>query len=435
MASAGPRFEEEVLPSGARLILAPLPGRSSVSVSLLFGVGSRWEPRRLAGISHFLEHIVFKGTERYRDSRAVSSAIEGIGGVLNASTEKELTVFWARVAGRHLATALDVLAELALAPRIDPEEVERERLVVFEELKMYLDQPADLVQMAFDQAIWGEHPLARDPAGDRRSLRRIGAPELSSYRAAHYLPARLVVVVAGAIRPAGARREVARWVESRLPAPGPRPSDQGGDGGVPQPLSDPFGARLISRRGEQVHLLMGTRCSAYAAPDRWALDLLNTVLGEGMSSRLFLELREAQGLAYDVHSFTTRHQDSGAFAIYLATRPDQAATGARAAVSELRRLAAEGLEPDELDRAKAQMEGRLALQTESSGGLSEFLGHQTLLTGTLLSPAAVMERVRQVREDEVVALARALLPESSSWRLAAVGPIRDREGLEAAVRE
>ena len=435
MAPRALRFEEETLPSGARLILAPLPGRSSVSVSLLFGVGSRFETPRLAGISHFLEHIVFKGTERYRDSRAVSSAIEGLGGVMNASTEKEMTVFWARVAGRHLSTALDVLSELALAPRIDPAEVERERLVVFEELKMYLDQPADLVQMAFDEAIWEGHPLARDPAGDRRSLRRIAAPELGAYRAANYGPARLVVMIAGAFSPARARREVLRRLESRLPRPAQPAPDSEWGGGTPTPLASPFQARLISRHGEQVHLLLGTRCSPYAAPDRWALDLLNTLLGEGMSSRLFLELRENQGLAYDVHSFTARHRDSGAFAIYLATRPDQAATGARAAIAELRRLADRGLEPRELERAKAQMEGRLALQTESSGGLSEFLGHEALLTGGLLSPEEVVQRVRDVGEEEVVGMARELLPGRSSWRLAAVGPIRDREGLEAAVQE
>ncbi len=435
MAPQALRVEEETLPSGARLILAPLPGRSSVSVSLLFGVGSRFEPLRLAGVSHFLEHIVFKGTARYRDSRAVSSAIEGLGGVMNASTEKEMTVFWARVAGRHLSTALDVLSELALAPRIDPAEVEREREVVFEELKMYLDQPADLVQMAFDEAIWEGHPLARDPAGNRRSLRRIAAPELEGYRAANYRPVRLVVVIAGAISPARARREVLRRLESRLPRPADEPDNSGWDGGPPPPLGWPSQSRLIARHGEQVHLLLGTRCSPYAAPDRWALDLLNTVLGEGMSSRLFLELRENQGLAYDVHSFTARHRDSGAFAIYLATRPDQAATGARAALTELRRLADRGLEPHELDRAKAQMEGRLALQTEGSGGLSEFLGHEALLTGGLLSPEEVVERLRDVGEDQVLGLARELLPTHSSWRLAAVGPIRDREGLAAAVQE
>jgi predicted Zn-dependent peptidase len=224
-------------------------------------------------------------------------------------------------------------------------------------------------------------------------------------------------------------------LEARLLATAAPRSGLASDGGKPLPLAGPFGTRLISRRGEQVHLLLGTRCSAYAAPDRWALDLLNTLLGEGMSSRLFLELREAQGLAYDVHSYTARHRDSGAFAIYLATRPDQAAQGVRPAVRELRRVAEEGLEPHELERAKAQMEGRLALQTESSGGLSEFLGHEALLTGGLLSPEEVVERVREVREEEVVGLAEELLPGRSGWRMAAVGPIRDREGLEAALRE
>ncbi len=424
-------WQSVTLRSGARVILAPLPGRSSVSVSLLFGVGSRWEPSNLAGISHFLEHIVFKGTARYPDSRAVSSAIEGLGGVLNASTEKEMTVFWARVASRHLETALDVLTEITLAPRIDPEEVERERLVVAEELKGYLDQPGDLVQMAFDEELWGRHPLARDPAGTKRSLGRIGAEHLSRYRAAHYRADNLVVVVAGAFRPQPALRLVERRLEPALGLSAPE--GRLDDGGPPAPLEAGRGTRLLARRGEQLHLLLGTRCSSYLAPDRWALDLLNAVLGEGMSSRLFLELRERQALAYDVHSFTARHRDSGAFAIYLATRPEQGPTAVGAAVAELRKIAEEGVPEDELERAKAQIEGRLALQTESAGGLSEFLGHQELLMGELLAPDEVVERVRAVSREEVAALAASLGPEVSGWRLAAVGPMRARQELEGAI--
>lgn len=423
-----------MLPSGATAILAPLPGRSSVSVSLLFGVGSRWEPRQLAGISHFLEHIVFKGTERYRDSRAVASAIEGLGGILNASTEKEMTVFWARVASRHLATAVDVLGELTLAPRIEPEEVDRERQVVGEELKMYLDQPGDLVQMAFDEEVWGAHPLARDPAGNRRSLARIGAEELRAHRGAHYRAERLVVVVSGAFRPPEALRLLRRGLEPGLAGAG-RAGPVAGDGGVPGPLEAPRGVRLVRRRGEQLHLMLGTRCSSYLDPQRWILDLLNTVLGEGMSSRLFLELRERRGLAYDVHSFAARNRDSGAFAIYLATRPEQGPTAVRAAAAELARIAEEGVPTEELERAQAQIEGRLALQTESAGGLSEFLGHQQLLQGSLTAPEEVVGRIRAVTEDQVRELAAALSPRRSSWRLAAVGPIPAAGELEAALWE
>jgi predicted Zn-dependent peptidase len=411
--------------------MAPLQGRASVSVSLLCGVGSRWEPRRLAGVSHFLEHIVFKGTERYPDSRAVSESVEGVGGVLNASTDKELTEFWARVPKHRLELAIDVLTDLAFAPKIEPDEVVRERKVVLEELSTYLDQPSDLVQMDFDDLIWKAHPLARDPAGNRASLARIGATELVQYRRAYYRPERLVVVLSGGFSPDRALRLLERRLEPAL-ATQDSPAEPGDDGGIPAPLPPEPEVKVRRRRGEQVHLLLGTRCSSYLSPERWTLDVLNTILGEGMSSRLFLELRERQALAYDVHSFTSRHRDSGAFGIYIATQPERAFTAVEGAMAEVRRLAQEPLRDDDLERTKAQIEGRMLLQTESAGGLSEFLGHQELLTAGIMSPVEVVQSIMAVTADQVQGLAGRLLHQAG-WRLAAVGPMVNGEQLREAL--
>ena len=416
----GDSWRVETLPGGARVVLAPLPGRTSVSVSLLVGVGSRSEPKRLAGVSHFLEHIVFKGTRRYPDSRTVSEAVEGVGGILNASTDKEMTVFWARVPAPRLELAVDVLCDLVFSPLIQTEEVEKERKVVLEELGMYLDQPGELVQMAFDHLVWGDHPLARDPSGTRGSLAHIGAQELSSYRQANYRGNRLVVVVSGALDPEVALGLIADRLEPLLGAaetpPSPAPDRE-----PPKPPEPGLAVRIRRRRGEQTHLIMGCRCSSYLAPDRWALDILDTTLGDGMSSRLFMELRERQGLAYDVHSFTSRHRDTGAMGIYVATQPEQAGTAIAAALREFRKLALEPLPQGDLERTKAQMEGRLLLQTESAGALSEFLGQQLLLTGSILSPDEVIQNIRAVTAEEVQAVAAGLL-DQGGWRLAAVGP-------------
>ncbi len=421
-------WEVDELAGGARVVLAPLPGRTSVSVSLLMGVGSRSEPKRLAGISHFLEHIVFKGTENFPDSRTVSEAVEGVGGVLNASTDKEMTVFWARVPAPSLELAVNVLCDLVFAPLIAHEEVEKERKVVLEELGMYLDQPSELVQMAFDRLIFGNHPLARDPSGTRASLAHIGAPELASYRRANYCGQRLVVVVAGAVDPGRARGLVAARLEPLLrgqQAVAPTQSEP------PAVAESALAVRLRRRRGEQTHLLLGCRCSSYLAPDRWALDILDTALGDGMSSRLFMELRERRGLAYDVHSFTSRHRDTGAMGIYVATRPEQAATAVTAALHEFRVMAAEPLSESDLERTKSQLAGRLLLQTESAGALSEFLGQQLLLTGTIMSPAEVIEQIRAVSAAEVQAVAAGLLG-GGGWRLAAVGPSAGQDALTEA---
>ncbi|MGH7612304.1 MAG: M16 family metallopeptidase, partial [Candidatus Dormibacteria bacterium] len=341
-------WTQSELEGGVRLLVAPMPGRQSVAATVLVGVGSRWESRNQAGISHFLEHIVFKGTERFPNSRAVSQSIEGIGGSLNASTDKEATVFWARVPREHTERALEVLFDLAFAPRIEAGDVGRERQVVLEELSMYLDQPSDLAQMLFDSLIWGSHPLARDPAGTRRSLAGIGAEELHAYRRGHYLAPRVVIALAGGVEPGPAQAAVARRLG--LQAPGAGPAQQPDDGGVPAPLVPEALARARRRRGEQVHLLLGVRCASYLDPERWTLDVLNTVLGEGMSSRLFLELRERRGLAYDVHSYAARHHDSGAFGIYLATQPGREQEAVTAALAQVRRLVERPIGPSELRR-------------------------------------------------------------------------------------
>ncbi|HEY6538445.1 MAG TPA: pitrilysin family protein [Candidatus Dormibacteraeota bacterium] len=429
--SQEPRWELVQLANGAQLVLAPMAGRESVAASMLVRVGSRWEIKRLAGVSHFLEHIVFKGTENFPTSRDVSQSIEGIGGVLNASTDKELTTFWAKVPGSHLELALRLLFDLAFAPRIVPDEVDRERNVVLEELHMYLDQPGDLVQMIYDDLLWAEHPLGRDPAGTAASLGRIGAVELAKHRAAYYVPDRVVVVLSGGFDPVRAQRLVERCFDEQPPGSGLR-AGRHSDGGAPAPLGREPTVKVRKRRGEQVHVLLGVRCSSYLAPDRWALDVLNTVLGEGMSSRLFLELRERQALAYDVHSFASRHRDAGAFGVYIATQPEQVETAVLGALSEVGRLVRERLTDEELTRTKTQIEGRLRLQLESTSAMAEFLGHQAALIGSVMAPAEVIGAVRAVTAQEVQELAAALFLDQG-WRLAAVGPGPTAEAGLAAI--
>jgi predicted Zn-dependent peptidase len=411
--------------------MAPMPGRDSVAASILVRVGSRWESKRLAGVSHFLEHIVFKGTENFPTSRDVSESIEGIGGVLNASTDKELTTFWVKVPGAHLEVAMRLLFDLAFAPRITPDETERERNVVVEELHMYLDQPGDLVQMIFDDLIWGPHPLARDPAGSKASLARIGSEELRSHRRKFYVADRVVVVLAGGFDPDVARR----LVEGCFAGSTDLSTSAGahrGDGGTPAALGKAPVVKVRRRRGEQIHVLLGVRCPSYLDQRRWALDILNTVLGEGMSSRLFLELREHQALAYDIHSFAARFRDSGAFAIYMATQPDHVDTAVRAALHEVGRLVQETLSPAELDRTKTQIEGRLRLQLEGTSSMAEFLGHQAALTGSVMSAAEVIRAVWSVSAEEIQALAETLFA-TSGWRLAAVGPGLDADAALAGI--
>ncbi|HUY61173.1 MAG TPA: pitrilysin family protein, partial [Candidatus Dormibacteraeota bacterium] len=405
-------WEERALAGGARLLVVPMSGRPSASVSCMLRVGSRDETPREAGICHFLEHMVFKGTDRYPSGRSVSEAIEGIGGVLNGSTDKEATDFWARVPVGQLERAVDVLLEMVYAARIDGGEVERERRVVLEELRMYRDQPGDLAQMEFDRLMWPRHPLAGDPGGSLASVAGIDQTALRAHYQAAYAPTRLVVSVAGGVTV----EQVAAVVEARLGAGAVAAGlaqAAGGPNGRRRAPAGPAGPGVVvrarPRRTEQTHVVVGVRGLSYRDPDRIALDVLNGVLGEGMSSRLFVELREERGLAYDVHSFTTKHQDTGAWAVYLATEPGRAPDALAAAVAEMRRVATIAVGPDELRRAKEYLKGRLLLHMEGTGAVSEFVGQQALLLDTVETPAAVLAAIEAVDADAVRRVAATLL--------------------------
>ena len=414
------------LPGGAQLVTVPLPGRASVALSLMIRVGSRYEAAHEAGISHFVEHMVFKGGRRFPTARAVSEAIEGVGGVLNAATDREATVFWTRVPATALPLALSVLTDMVFQPALDPAEVTKERQVVIEELRMYEDNPQDYAQIVFDEVMWPDHALGRDVAGTEQTVRTFSAELCREHMARHVRPESLVVSVAGALDPEHVEglvsAELGAWAAQ------PRPAQPGAP-----PATPPQGARLrvARRRVEQATVLVGARATSYLDPDRFASDLLNVVLGEGMSSRLFLELRERQGSVYDVHSYISRLRDSGAMAISLGCEPRRAAAALRAALAELRKLSEELVGEAELHKAREYAKGRLLLSLESTSALCEYAGQQLLLTGAIMQPAEIIERLEAVTAEDVRAAAQRLL--ASGMRAAIVGPFTGQARFEAAL--
>lgn len=404
----------------------PLPGRASVAVSLLVGVGSRYEDESEAGISHFVEHMVFKGGRRFPTARAVSEAIEGVGGVLNAATDREATVFWTRVPATALPLALSVLSDMVFHPAIDPEEVTKERQVVIEELRMYEDNPQEYAQIVFDEVMWPEHPLGRDVAGSEATVRGFTAEQCREHMARHVRPDSLVVSVAGAVDPEEVEQlvsaELEEWAAQSRPA---RPDAA--------PAAPPSGPRLrVARRSvEQATVLVGGRSGSYLDPDRFASDMLNVVLGEGMSSRLFLELRERRGAVYDVHSFVSRLRDSGVMAVSLGCEPRRAAAAVRAALAELRRLSDELVGLEELHKAREYAKGRLQLSLESTSTLCEYAGQQLLLTGEILEPEEIVQRLEDVSANDIRQAARRLV--DAGMRAAVVGPFSSPARFESAL--
>jgi predicted Zn-dependent peptidase len=412
------------LSNGARLLAAELPDRASVSIVLMFGVGSRFEPERLGGISHFIEHLLFKGAARYPSAKVIAEAIEGVGGVLNAWTDKELTAYWARVPVERFELAADVLFDVVAESLLALEEVERERMVILEELKMYLDQPQDYVSSLFERAMWPDHSLGRDIIGTVESVSRITRDELAAHLANYYSLPNLVMGVSGGVR----AEQAIEVAERGLGLPnGKSPVEAEIE---PGPLDEP-GVVLLAKETEQAHICLGTRALSNYDADRYALDLLSTVLGEGMSSRLFLEIRERRSLAYDVHSYTSKHRDSGYFASYLGVDPGKADEALEAVMTELRRVVEEPVPEVELVKAKEYSKGRLRLSMESTSALASWLCQQQLTTGEVKSVDEEAGEIEAVTAEDLQRVAHRVL--TGPFRLAAIGPFTTDAPFRSAI--
>ena len=412
------------LPGGARVLTAPMPDRMSASVVLMFGVGSRFEPDRIGGISHFIEHLLFKGTRRRPTAKDIAEAIEGVGGVMNASTDKELTVYWARVPMDRLQLAIDVLCDIVTDSQLAPNDIDRERMVILEEIKMYQDQPQDYVHSIFEQAMWPGHPLGRDIVGTAESVSAVTRDDLSQYIEEHYRRSRLVVGVSGGIDP----DRTAELIDQGLGlADGPA---EGAYDAAPTGHSAPE-VVLVEKKTEQAHICLGTRALSYMDPDRYALDIVNTVLGEGMSSRLFLEIREQRGLAYDVHSYSSKHRDSGYFAVYMGVDPKKAEEAVAAALEELHRIAEQEVPEAELTKAKEFTKGRLRLGLESTNAMASWLAQQLLLTGSIRTVDEVIAIVDGLTAADLRRVAARVM--KAPVQMAVIGPFSSAEPFRKAV--
>ena len=407
------RHDRVVLPNGIRVLVSEMPEARSVSLAVYVGVGSRVETRATAGIGHFVEHIVFKGTSRRPTAADISQEIESKGGVVNASTDKEVTVFWARVPARHYLVALDIIADMIRAPMLRPADVESEKLVIVEEIRMYRDQPQDRVHALVDELLYPKHPLGWEVAGREPVVNAITADDLRTFMTRGYAPERIVVALAGKLRAAEATSAVADLFGDLAPRAAPAV--------LPAPPPARRRTRVLGRRGEQTHVCVGWRAVAQEHPDKYVLDMLSAVLGEGMSSRLFSELREKRGLAYDVHSYCTQYLDAGHLVVYAGVAPERAGDAMVAALHEVARLREELVPEEELARVRDFAKGRLELRLEDSRGVSSWLAGQELFHGRVRTVEEVCGIIDGIGAEDVRRVARRyLLPELAY--VAAIGP-------------
>ncbi len=419
-------FRRTTLDNGLRILTSAMPSTRSVALSIYVGAGSRYEAPEQSGVSHLLEHLVFKGTTKRPSPQEISEAIDGVGGVLNAGTDRELTVYYAKVAAPHFVLAADVLTDMVRHPLIAAEELEKERKVVIEELASIADSPAQLVDILLDATMWPGQPLGRDVAGSEASVSSLTREVALAYLKRQYVPNNMVVAVAGAIE----HEAVVEAIGSAL---------RDWERGVPASWFPAVNGQDASRtavqykRTEQAHIEIAVHALSSQHPDRYALDLISVILGEGMSSRLFMELREKRALCYDVHSYASHYLDAGAFAVYAGVDPKKAPEAAQALVEELAKVRCDGVSEDELRKAKELSKGRLLLRMEDTRSVSGWLGGQEMLNGGVKTPDEVVALMEAVTPDDIRRVAREVLDERQ-MTLAIVGPFKSDRRFASLLR-
>ena len=416
MQNSSSTYQKTVLANGLRVLSHSMPGIRSVSVCVYVGAGSRYEEDSQAGISHYLEHMLFKGTHRRPSSVEISSVIEEVGGMTNGATDRELTSYWCKVAKPYFYRALDVLVDMVRDPLMDPQEVEKERTVVQEELSASNDYPDFRAELLIDQMLWPNQAMGRDVGGSKESVQGISREMMVDYFHRQYVASNVVISVAGDI----SHGEVLEAV-APLAAQWPQGTAGTWHPVAPDDQTKPK-VQVEYRKTEQAHLLVALPGMSTYHPDRYALDIMSTVLGEGMSSRLFVEVREKRGLAYDIHSSATHFRDTGSFVVYFGVDPQKASYAVETVLGELHLVKA-GVPQEELERAKGLAKGRLLLRMEDSRAVAAWAGAQEMLRNEVLSVDEVVEKVSAVTAQDVARVANDFLVEGK-LNLAAVGPYR-----------
>jgi len=418
-----------VLPGGLRVITESLPAVRSVAFGIWAGVGSRDEDLAHAGATHYLEHLLFKGTSR-RSALDISAEMDAVGGELNAFTAKEYTCYYARVLDVDLPLAIDVLADMVTSSLIEEKEVDAERGVILEEIAMNEDDPSDTVHEAFAAQLFGDSPMGRPILGSVDSINSITRPQIAEHYAARYKPENLVVAAAGSL-------EHEQVVELTRAAFGSALS--GSAQPLPPRLLAPAaveaaagtGVRLVSRGIEQANLVLG--CGGLSRTDerRFALGVLNAALGGGMSSRLFQEVREKRGLAYSVYSFSSQHADSGIWGVYAGCLPAKADEVLSICRDEIAKVISGGLTDDELDRGKGQLRGSIVLGLEDPSSRMSRLGKSELVYPRLEPVDEILAAIDGVTHDDVREVAASVLAQPKA--LAVVGPFDDADAFAASL--
>ena len=413
-------FERTTLSNGIRLLTAPMPQAQSVSCFIMFAAGARYETAEIGGIAHFAEHMFFKGTERRPTARDIATEIDGIGGEFNAFTGKEYTGYYVKCAAGTRDVALDVLVDMLRNSRFDPDEIDREKGVIVEEMNMYYDTPRDFIGGVYESLLYGDQPLGRDIIGTKETVRAATRETFTSFIDRWYRPERMVVGLGGRIGDGLLER-----LEGLLGSIDPRET------GTPEPVVIPANGtsvKLHTKKSDQAHIVLGARSYPLGHPDRFVLQLLATVLGGGMSSRLFTEVRERRGLAYYVFGTNSSYVDAGSLYAQAGVDIDRIDDAVTTIARELRLIAEERVPAAELEKARAFAKGRFVLGLESPHGTIMFGLRREVLQGDAEEPESVLAGLDAVTAEDIQRVAQDVV--GKQLKLAVIGPFEDAERFE-----
>ncbi len=417
-------IEKAELANGVTVLTEKIPHVRSVAIGVWVDVGSRDEEDRQAGVTHFIEHLMFKGTER-RSAKDIAEELDAVGGQLNAFTTKEYTCYYARVLDEHLSLAVDLLGDMLFHSRFDSTDIDRERNVILEEIKMYEDAPDELVHDIFAGTIWRSHPLGRPVIGDKKTVQSFSREDLLGFYDKYYSPGNMVVAAAGNLN----KDRLLELLNKTFGVLKGEKKEKSFT--VPKPNRSIF---CRTKDTEQVHICLGTPGLPMDHESIYVFQIINTILGGGLSSRLFQEIREQRGLVYSVFSYHSSYHDSGLFCIYTGLSKKNVRSALELVIKEIRDIQVHGVSSEELQRAKEQLKGNLLLSLESVNTRMSRLGKSQLYLGRVIPPDEVVRRIMAVTDDDIKELARNMLkPENFS--LASVGPWDDGGILEEVISQ
>lgn len=412
-------YSLHTLKNGLRLLTVPMPGLESATVTIWVKTGSRNEDRRVAGISHFLEHMAFKGGKKYPNAKAVSEAVDEVGGEFNASTSKEFTDYYIRIRTKLIERAFDVLSDMLVDPLLKQEEIDKEKGVIIEEMNLYEDTPVRRIWDLFEQVIFTGHALGEDIIGKKETVSSLKRGDFVSYRNKFYYAKNMLITVAGGINEKQiidlANKYFGTFVEK-----------SNGVEKLVLPKENEVRVKLTSKKVEQTHFIVGFPGDKFGQPDRFKDAVLDVLLGSGMSSRLFTEVREKRGLAYSVRSDIDRFLDAGYFSVYAGVDPKKAQEALRVILDQLYGLVDKKYPIDnkELSKAKEFLKGHLALSLEDTRGVNNFFGYDELMRGKVETPEEFFKKIDEVTVEDLYASAKKIFSAKRA-NLAIIGPYRN----------